>query len=228
MRADPGALDDMQEPLGPGQRARHELLNRNALRLLKLVNTLLDFSRIQAGRVVAAYRPTDLALLTKGLASAFAGAIEKAGLVFKVQVQNLGEPVFVDHDMWEKVVLNLLSNAFKFTFEGEIELRLQKRGKFAHLTVLDTGIGIPAAELPNLFQRFHRVDGRTYEGSGIGLALVSELVKLHGGTVSVKSEPGVGSAFEVSIPLGSFAPAGAPGEARQGSVGHRSSAPSLC
>lgn len=218
----------MQEPLGPGQRARHELLNRNALRLLKLVNTLLDFSRIQAGRVVAAYRPTDLALLTKGLASAFAGAIEKAGLVFKVQVQNLGEPVFVDHDMWEKVVLNLLSNAFKFTFEGEIELRLQKRGKFAHLTVLDTGIGIPAAELPNLFQRFHRVDGRTYEGSGIGLALVSELVKLHGGTVSVKSEPGVGSAFEVSIPLGSFAPAGAPGEARQGSVGHRSSAPSLC
>lgn len=200
------ALDDTQEPLGPGQRARHALVNRNALRLLKLVNTLLDFSRIQAGRVVAAYSPTDLPLLTTGLASAFGGAIEKAGLVFKVDIQELGEAVFVDHDMWEKVVLNLLSNAFKFTFEGEIELQLEKRGDFAHLTVRDTGIGIPAEEMPNLFQRFHRVEGvhgRTYEGSGIGLALVSEIVKLHGGTVSVKSQPGTGSAFEVAIPFGS-------------------------
>jgi CheY-like chemotaxis protein len=155
---------------------------------------------------LAAYRPTDLARLTKGLVSAFAGAIEKAGLAFKVEVQDLDEPVFVDHDMWEKIVLNLLSNAFKFTFAGEIELRLQKREGFAHLTVRDTGSSMPAEALPNLFQRFHRVagaQGRVYEGSGIGLALVGELVKLYGGTVSVTSQPGAGSAFEVAIPLGS-------------------------
>ncbi len=199
-------LANTEEPLRPGQRERLELVNRNALRLLKLVNTLLDFSRIQAGRVEAVYRPTDLPRMTADLASVFRAAIEKAGLTFKVEMRGLGEPVFVDHDMWEKIVLNLLSNAFKFTFQGEIAVRLERRDEHACLTVRDSGSGIPAEELPNLFQRFHRVQGshgRTYEGSGIGLALINELVKLHGGTIGATSQEGAGSCFEISIPFGS-------------------------
>jgi signal transduction histidine kinase/DNA-binding NarL/FixJ family response regulator len=199
------SLSDDGEPLGPGQRLRQQRIHRNALRLLKLVNTLLDFSRIQAGRVKASYRPTDLAHLTSDLASVFRSVAEDAGLSFRVEVEDIGQPVFVDHEMWEKVVLNLLSNAFKFTHQGEIHLRLDRQPSHARLTVRDTGIGIPSEELPRLFERFHRVAGsrgRTYEGSGIGLALVQELVKLHGGTVEATSRAGDGSTFEVLIPLG--------------------------
>ena len=112
--------------------------------------------------------------------------------------------------MWEKIVLNLISNAFKFTFEGAIEVSLAKAGNSAELRVRDTGVGIPAHELPRLFDRFHRVENtrsRTHEGSGIGLALVQELAKLHGGSVRVESVAGEGSTFIVSVPLGKRAPA---------------------
>ena len=106
-----------------------------------------------------------------------------------VEARPLAEPAFLDRDMWEKVILNLLSNAFKFTFEGEIRLRVAPGGdQTAVVTISDTGVGIPAAELPKLFDRFHRVEGakgRSFEGSGIGLALVQELVKLHGGSIQV-------------------------------------------
>jgi signal transduction histidine kinase len=200
------SLNDAQEPLLPRQRERQERINRNALRLLKLVNTLLDFSRIQAGRIDSHYRPTNLPRLTVDLASIFRASIEKAGIKFSVEVEDLQEPVFVDHDMWEKIVLNLLSNAFKFTYHGEISVRLRRLDNSVCLSVADTGTGIPAKELPNLFQRFHRVEnakGRTFEGSGIGLALISELVKLHGGVIVANSQEHVGSTFEVTIPLGS-------------------------
>jgi PAS domain S-box-containing protein len=183
-----------------------QVVHRNGLRLLKLVNTLLDFSRIEAGRVEAIYTPTDLAALTTDLSSVFRSAIERAGLCFTIDCPALAAPVYVDREMWEKVVLNLLSNAFKFTFEGQIVVRLRTVGDTAELSVTDTGIGIPAEELPRLFERFHRVEGargRTYEGSGIGLALVQELVRLHGGAVRVASQPGQGSTFIVSLPLGS-------------------------
>src|ERR1017187_11023039 len=154
----------------------------------KLVNGLLDFSRIEAGRVQASYEPTDLAALTTDLASAFSSAMEKAGLQLIVECPPLPEPVYVDREMWEKVVLNLLSNALKYTFEGNVTLRMGVRRAFAELSVEDTGIGIAEQELPRIFERFHRVHGsrgRTQEGTGIGLALVSELVKLHSGTVAV-------------------------------------------
>src|SRR5262249_9740453 len=103
------------------------------------------------------------------------------------------------------IVLNLLSNAFKYTLQGEIAVSLRAEGGSAVLAVRDTGTGIPAAELPSLFNRFHRVEGargRTHEGTGIGLALVQELARLHGGTVGVESVVGDGSTFTVSIPLG--------------------------
>jgi PAS domain S-box-containing protein len=107
--------------------------------------------------------------------------------------------------MWEKIVLNLISNAFKFTFEGEIEVKVRHLGKHFELSVRDTGTGIPDAELPRIFDRFHRVanaSGRSHEGSGIGLALVQELVRLHGGSVSVESRQSIGSTFRVLIPAG--------------------------
>lgn len=187
------------------QRQQLELIHRNSLRLLKLVNALLDFSRIEAGRVQAVYEPVDLATLTAELASVFRSAIAQAGLQFTVTCEALTEPVYVDREMWEKIVLNLLSNAFKFTFSGEIAVTLRQIQNQVELTVRDTGIGIPPAELPRLFERFHRVEGaqgRTQEGSGIGLALVQELVRLHGGQVQVESLEGTGTTFILTIPTG--------------------------
>jgi PAS domain S-box-containing protein len=199
------ALAETDGALRPSQRERLEMVQRNGLRLQKLVNTLLDFSRIEAGRVQASYEPTDLATFTAELASNFRSACDKAGLVLHVDCPPLPQPVYVDREMWEKIVLNLLSNAFKFTLKGRIEVSLRRVNGHADLTVRDTGMGIPVEEMPKLFERFHRVEGsrgRTQEGSGIGLALVRELAKLHGGDVWAESEFGKGSMFTVSLPLG--------------------------
>src|SRR5277367_704109 len=182
-----------------------ELAHRNALRLLKLVNTLLDFSRMEADRVQATYRPVDLATTTAEIASVFGSAIEKAGLQFDVQCEDLGATAYVDPQMWEKIVLNLVSNAFKFTLAGKITVCLRPVDGHAELSVEDSGAGIPKSEMPRIFERFHRVEGthgRTNEGTGIGLALVQELVKLHGGTIHAESELEKGSRVIVSIPLG--------------------------
>ena len=191
----------------PEQRERLDLANRNALRLLRLVNALLDFSRMEAGREKATFQPTDLASFTADLASSFRSATDKAGLELVVNTPALSAPAHVDRDMWEKIVLNLVSNAFKFTHRGEITVALREENGAAVLTISDTGVGIPAAELPKIFDRFHRVEGakgRSFEGSGIGLALVHDLVKLHSGAISVDSEEGRGTTFTVSVPLKAF------------------------
>ena len=198
-------LPDARERLGPERHEQLVTVRRNALRLLKLVNTLLDFSRIEAGRVQAVYEPTDLAGFTSEIASVFRSAMEKAGLRFSVECCPIAEPVYVDRDMWEKVVSNLLSNAFKFTFEGAVTVTLEPVDGAVALRVRDTGVGIPEDQRERVFERFHRIEGthaRTYEGTGIGLALVQELVKLHGGGVRVESALGRGSTFTVTIPLG--------------------------
>src|SRR5688572_23116583 len=205
-----GPLEELLS--GPAQsiagetREHVEVAHRNSLRLLKLVNTLLDFSRIEAGRVEAVYEPVDLAMYTSELASVFRSAMEKAGLRFHINSSTIDQAVYVDREMWEKIVFNLLSNALKFTFDGEVEVGLRQAGKNVELFVRDTGTGIPPQDVPHVFERFHRVRpgrGRTHEGTGIGLALVQELVRLHGGTVGVDSEPDKGSTFTVIIPLGS-------------------------
>ena len=199
------ALTDPDNPLPRVQRERLSLVQRSSLRLMKLVNTLLDFSRIEAGRVQASYVPTDLARFTADLASAFRSILENAGLRLTVDCPPLPADVWVDREMWEKVVLNLLSNAFKFTFAGEIAVTLRAEGGRVELSVRDTGTGIPKEALPRIFERFHQVKGargRSYEGSGIGLALVQELVRLHGGEVRVESTVGEGTVFTVSLPLG--------------------------
>jgi PAS domain S-box-containing protein len=184
-----------------------KVVRSNGLRLLRLVNSLLDFSRIEAGRVQARFEPTDLSAFTAELASSFRSATDRSGLTLIVDCPSLSAPVYIDRDMWEKVVLNLISNAFKFTFDGEIVVTTRQHESEAELVVRDTGVGIPAEALPRLFERFYRVDNvrsRTHEGSGIGLALVQELVKLHGGTVRADSTIGQGSSFSVRIPFGYF------------------------
>ncbi len=185
--------------------ARWQLVHRSASRLAKLVNTLLDFARIEAGRVLAVHEPTDLSAFTAELASLFRSAIERAGLRLLLDLPPLGEPAYVDREMWEKIVFNLLSNALKFTFEGEISVALRRRGDWLELEVADTGVGIAPDQLPQVFDRFHRAPvarARTHEGTGIGLALVQELAKLHGGSASVESEPNRGTRFRVTIPAG--------------------------
>lgn len=201
-----GPLDDvMRTELDPAQREAVDCALRNSRRLLRLVNMLLSFARIEAGREKAVYRPTDLAGIVADVASNFRSACARGGLDLAVDCTPLDEPVYLDRDMLEKVrrqfmcvrrhtltrkiTLNLLSNAFKFTLRGGIRVSVKRAGQYALLTVADTGCGIPQTEIPRIFDRFHRVGsahGRTHEGTGIGLALVSELVQLHGGTVEVR------------------------------------------
>jgi PAS domain S-box-containing protein len=204
------------EGLSAADRERLTVAHHNGLRLLKLVNMLLEFSRIEAGRVQAVREPTDLAVFTAELASMFRSPVERAGMRLLVDCPPLSRPADIDRDMWEKIVLNLLSNAFKFTHEGEIAVSLRQVGQEAELSVRDTGAGIPEEELPRLFERFHQVRGvrgRALEGTGIGLALVQELVKLHGGSIRAESAYGRGSTFVVSVPLGSAPQAAALGRA---------------
>lgn len=200
-------LDPLKEAIAeikePQQQQRFKLMYRNALRLQKMVNNLLDFSRIEADRMQARYEPVDLVELTAELASVFRSAIEKAGMMFIVDCKPLDAPFYVDLDMYEKIVLNLLSNAFKYTLAGKITVKLDDLGSCVELSIMDTGIGIAQEQLPHIFERFHRIEAteaRTQEGTGIGLALVKELVKLHGGTIEVKSRLGQGSKFTVNIP----------------------------
>ena len=197
----------------PQVREELEVISRNGLRLGKLVNMLLDFSRIEAGRMQASYEPADIAQVTAELASVFRSAVDRAGLAFKVDCPPLPEPVYLDRGMWEKVVLNLLSNALKFTFDGSIRIAVRAEGGQAVVTVADTGIGVPEQEMPRLFERFHRIENtrsRSNEGSGIGLALVQELVQLHGGTITASSIEGAGTTFTIRLPFGhAHLPAGA-------------------
>ncbi|MDB6084253.1 MAG: pleC, partial [Gammaproteobacteria bacterium] len=199
------SLADVVQPLSNAHRSRLLLAHDNALRLLKLVNALLDFARLEAGRMRGSFARVDLGALTRELAGMFRTAFDRAGVALTLECPALADPVWVDKDMWEKIVPNLISNAFKFTLAGEVTVRVTETPTSAILEVIDTGTGIPDIELPRLFDRFHRVTGaigRTHEGAGIGLALVRELVELHGGTVGVDSKVGAGSVFRVEIPKG--------------------------
>ncbi|GIE82141.1 histidine kinase [Actinoplanes philippinensis] len=201
-----GPVEDLLAVAGPETRADLEVVHRNGLRLGKLVNTLLDFSRIEAGKMQARFETADLSAATAELASVFRSAIERAGLTFEVDCPPLPHPVHLDRGMWEKVVLNLLSNALKFTFDGGIRVTARAEGDEAIVTVSDTGVGVAEDEMPRLFERFHRIEtsrSRSNEGSGIGLALVRELVGLHGGTITAESAVGRGTTFTIRLPFGS-------------------------
>ena len=182
-----------------------EAAHRNAERLLRLTNTLLDFSQMQDGRFDASFEPVDLPLLTAQITRSFQSAFEHSGVDLVVDCPSDPAPVFVDVGLWEKVVLNLLSNAYKFTFSGSVTVSTRISDGRARLVVADTGEGIPAEELPRLFERFHRVAGmrsRSHEGTGIGLAFVYDLVHLHGGAITASSATGAGTTFTIDLPLG--------------------------
>jgi len=199
------ALADTAQPVSHLNRQRLQLVHDNSLRLLKLVNSLLDFSRLEAGRIKANYAPLDVAGFTTELVAMFQSAADKAHIKLTIDCPKVSEPLWIDREMWEKIIPNLVSNAFKFTFAGEIAVRLREHTANVVIEVRDTGIGIPAAELPRIFERFYRVNsssGRTYEGTGIGLSLVRELVELHGGRIFVESELNRGTTFRVEIPKG--------------------------
>ncbi len=202
-------LEDMlagrRGELDPAVASDAQIMHRSASRLLKLVNTLLDFSRVEADRAAVLFAPLDLSAATRDLASEFRSTIERAGLALVVECPPLGEPVFVDPEMWEKIVLNLLSNAYKYTLAGSVSVRTRLDGPDVVLSVEDTGAGIDPKDLSTVFERFRRVEGargRSHEGTGIGLALVRELVRIHGGEVTVTSTVGRGSSFVVRIPRG--------------------------
>lgn len=201
-----GPIGDLREDpnISPVGREKADVALRNVQRMQKLVNMLLDFSRIEAGKMEAKPEPVDIGALTEDLCSTFRSAIEKGGMKLIVTREEIHEPVNVDVDMWEKIILNLVSNAFKYSDSGTIEVSVSKVKENIEVAVSDTGVGIEAGELEKIFERFHRVHndkGRSTEGTGIGLAMVKELVKLHNGTITVKSQPGKGSTFTVIIPV---------------------------
>ncbi len=200
-----GPIEDALTSQSPPSPQSLQMLHRNALRLLKLVNGLLDFVRIEVGKLRASFEATDLSLFTAQLASVFRSAVERAGLQLVVDCPPLPELVYIDREMWEKIILNLISNALKSTFDGEIRVTVRPVGEQVQVSVTDTGTGISESDLPHLFQRFRRIDGarrRSHEGSGIGLALVRELVEMHGGSIHVKSTVDVGTEFTLFLPLG--------------------------
>jgi signal transduction histidine kinase len=191
--------------LDAGDRELLLTARRAGARLLKLVNSLLEFSRIEGGRIEAHPLPTDLGLFTADLASMFRSAFDRAGLRFEIECASVPGQAYVDREMWEKIVLNLLSNALKFTLTGQVSIRVRARGDGFELEVADTGAGISAQDLPRIFDRFATIEApraRTVERTGIGLSLVKELVNLHGGTIEARSSLGAGTTITVHIPQG--------------------------
>ncbi|MFB2772805.1 response regulator [Pelatocladus sp. BLCC-F211] len=179
---------------------------RNSRRLLRLVNQLLDLQRLDAGRMQPSFRPCDLVEFVSQIIDSFRPYCEKKGLRLITKIAECPK-VYLDMEKFDKVVYNLLSNAMKFTPEGGIiTVAMQSQDGHCILTVEDTGIGILPEQIPFLFERFRQAEGsenRSYEGTGLGLALVKELVELHGGKVTVKSVYGQGTAFSVWLIPGS-------------------------
>jgi PAS domain S-box-containing protein len=197
-------LDSPASALAPNSRAVLEVAQSNALRLLKLVDTLPDFSGVEGKRAGAAPETTDLAAFTAELANNFRSACDWAGLSLIVDCPPLPERVYLERELWEKIVLNLVANAFKSTIEGTIEVRLRAHYGIAQLVVSDTGTGVSESELQHVFDKFDRVAGArsgTSDRFGFGLAFVRELAQQQNGSIDVQSKLGRGTTFTVMLPL---------------------------
>jgi signal transduction histidine kinase/DNA-binding response OmpR family regulator len=204
---------------GRAYRADVDTAERGALRLERLVDSLLEFARSDANQLHAVREPTDLATVTADVVSMFRAAIERARMRLVVQTPPLSRPAEVDPEMWVRIVANLMSNAVKFTPSGTISVRLREDGEDVVLTVSDTGVGVPPEELTRIFQRFHQAPGtpsRSREGAGIGLSLVADLAAAHGGSVALDSTVGAGSTFSVRLPMGTAVAAARPVDIRTG------------
>ncbi|GAB3949048.1 two-component regulator propeller domain-containing protein [Spirosoma harenae] len=185
------------------------LMEQNSNRLLRLINQLLDLSKLEAGQLNVFLQPGDIAVFFRTLASSFNSLAQSRQIQFSFTQQPTHFQASFDRDKIEKIVTNLLSNAFKFTSKGQqvqFQIDYSSPGSTGEvvITIEDTGIGIAPVNLTAIFERFYQVDSKTnrmYEGTGIGLSLVSELVKVLGGTITVTSKEGVGSRFVVRLPL---------------------------
>jgi signal transduction histidine kinase/DNA-binding response OmpR family regulator len=186
-------------------RVHHAMMQRNAQRLLRLINQVLDLTRLESGQLALDMVPGDLVATCRATTASFAPLAERRRIALVFEAPAAAVPVRLDAPQFEKVLLNLLSNAFKFTEPGgRVAVQVDADYAGARLVVRDTGVGIAPALLPRVFDRFFQADStatRRHEGSGIGLSLARELVELHGGTVTADSTPGVGSAFTVRLPL---------------------------
>lgn len=186
-----------------------DLALRNARRLLRLVNQILDVSRLEAGQLRPRIREDDLGELVRGVASSFAPLAERKGVAFTTDITTDDLCVFFDADLMEKVIANLLSNAFKFTPEGQaVRVSVateggEGEGGTVTVTVRDSGPGIRPEHLEHIFERFYRAPDTVAAGTGIGLSLAKELVELHGGRIDVESDPGFGTTFDVTLVRGS-------------------------
>ncbi|HXW97423.1 MAG TPA: two-component regulator propeller domain-containing protein, partial [Gemmatimonadales bacterium] len=198
-------LDGRHGALSPEAREQGDLMLRNTQRLLRLINQILDLARLQAGSVTINRQPLELVGFVRSATQAFAPLAERNGITLIFRSALRGLAVRADAEQLEKVLLNLLSNSVKFTESGGIiDVSVGQESGSATVNVRDSGVGISAADLPHVFERFYQADStatRRYEGTGIGLALVKELVELHGGEIGVVSTPGQGTTFTVRLPL---------------------------
>jgi len=183
-----------------------EMMQRNASRLQQLINQLLSLSKIESGYMKLQARELNLIMLVNNYVQSFESLAKQKQISLSYQYDEAEILVYVDQEKFEKILFNLLSNAFKFTPEGgKIKVEVEKKRSIVKISISDTGPGIPPDKLPHVFDRFYQADDsytRDHEGTGIGLALTNELIELHHGEIAVESEVGKGATFTFSIPLG--------------------------
>jgi signal transduction histidine kinase/DNA-binding response OmpR family regulator len=199
----------MSGNIGMKVKGKLQIADRNARRLLTLINQLLDLSRLESGSMELKAKQHNIVSFLKSLFYSFESLAESQKIILKFESEYNYIPVVFDPDKMEKIFYNLISNAFNFTAsKGEIEVCLNVICSIAEIRIKDSGIGIPSDRLPHIFDRFYQVDGsatRKHEGTGIGLALTKELIELHQGNISVTSKQGEGSEFIIQLPLGDLA-----------------------
>jgi signal transduction histidine kinase/class 3 adenylate cyclase len=202
-------LNERYGEIGDEVRDQLRIMRRNQERLLVLVNQILDLAKLEAGEMrLRAARTPEINRLVAAVAAQFEAAAADRGVALRLSRAPVaaGVDLYVDREKFERLLVNLLSNALKFTKQGHIEIATDVEADVFRLTVSDTGIGIKEDQLPHIFDRFRQADGsesREYAGTGIGLSLVKEIAGLHGGHVTANSRHGEGTTFQVTLPLGS-------------------------
>jgi signal transduction histidine kinase len=205
----------------------HRIINKESRRLTQLINNILDFSRIEAGRKEYRLVRTDLAAVVRDVVDAYRFPIEHQGFTLDLAVAEELPEMETDPEALSQALINLLNNAIKYSPEKKtIAVSVRREGDRVLVSVADRGIGIPKAEQKRIFEKFYRVESslvHTTKGSGLGLALVQHIAEAHGGRVELVSAPGEGSTFTLSLPVRSEAAVDEPRPARRSTMGHRES-----
>jgi signal transduction histidine kinase len=193
----------------PSEEKAHQyyrVINKESHRLTQLINNILDFSRIEAGRKEYRFAPTDVARVVRDVIESYRFQIEQQGFALKVDVQEDLPHVPADEEALGQAIINLVNNAIKYSRASKtIHIEVRREGSKVLVSVTDTGIGIPRGEQKKIFEKFFRgEDSLVHEtkGSGLGLALVRHIMEAHGGAVEVESTPGKGSTFTLVLPVG--------------------------